>query len=550
MPQSFKQNLVNLATVLARFCVFGCVVFASDAKANSRQTNRADPAKNINPEQIPGSIVLKRFELVGNRVIPSEEIDRLLKPYLFRPISFVELLEVQQTITQLFVSRGYLTSGAYIPPQKIIDRTIKIEIIEGQIEDIKIFGLKHLRPSYIRSRIELATEPPLNQAKLLNALQLLQLNPRIDRVSAELSQGIDPGSSLLEIEIEEANTFNAELTFNNYQAVSVGSQSRELSLGDDNVLGLGDRFEVNYINTPSSNSLAGLSYALPLSAKDNKLQITYGYSDSSIISEPFEDLQLSSRSSYIEASYRHPLIRTPKQEIALGFSFAHQDSQLFLEDVGFSTLARGTDIEGITKISALRFTQEYSVRSDRYVFATNSQFSIGLNAFDATINSGDIPDSQFIVWRGQAQYIKQLSKKTNLLLRGDLQLADRPLVSLEQFRAGGALSVRGYRRDRTLGDNGLFFSTELRHQLWATSKGNLGLDISPFFDFGRVWNNDELTIENNTLASLGVGLELFIDSIFTARIDWGVPLIKDKGFQSNSLPDSGVYFSLQLKPFQ
>ena len=87
----------------------------------------------------------------------------------------------------------------------------------------------------------------------------------------------------------------------------------------------------------------------------------------------------------------------------------------------------------------------------------------------------------FLVWRGQAQYIRQLSNKTNLLLRGDLQLADRPLVSLEQFRAGGALSVRGYRRDRTLGDNGLFFSTELPHQIWTTSNGNFGLAVSPFF---------------------------------------------------------------------
>ena len=105
---------------------------------------------------------------------------------------------------------------------------------------------------------------------------------------------------------------------------------------------------------------------------------------------------LSSRSSYLEASYRHPIIRTPKQEIALGFAFDYrQNSQLFLEDVGFPTLARGTDIEGVTKISTLRFTQEYSTRSDRNVFAVNSQFNIGLNAFDATINAGNVPDSQF-----------------------------------------------------------------------------------------------------------------------------------------------------------
>ena len=239
----------------------------------------------------------------------------------------------------------------------------------------------------------------------------------------------------IEIEIEEANTFDTELAFNNYQAISVGSQSRELSLSDDNVLGFGDRLEANYINTPSSNSLSGLSYTIPLSAKDDEFQIIYGYSDSSIISEPFQDLGLSSRSSYLEASYRLPLIRTPRQETALGFAFARQDSQLFLMDEWFPNLARGTDVEGVTKISTLRFFQEYSTRGERHVFAVNSQFNIGLDIFDATINAKD-PDSQFLIWRGQTQYLRQLGERTNLLLRGSLQLADRPLVSLEQFRAG------------------------------------------------------------------------------------------------------------------
>ncbi|MEL6929919.1 MAG: ShlB/FhaC/HecB family hemolysin secretion/activation protein [Cyanobacteria bacterium J06600_6] len=549
MFQLSIRNIVNLATVLVKSLAFWGIICVS-AQANSRPTNQTIPHSDLNPEQIPGSIIVKSFEIIGNQVISNSVLDALFESYLLRPISFVELLEIQQKITQLLIDRGYLTSGAYIPPQTIKDRTVKIEIIEGRVEDIKIFGLQHLRPEYIRSRLERATKPPLNQENLLNALQLLQLDPRIDKISAELSSGIDPGESLLNIQVEEANTFSARLTYDNYQAVSVGSQSRELLLADDNVLGFGDRLEVDYINTPSSDSLGGLSYTVPLSAKDNEFRALYSYSNSLIISEPFEELELSSRSSYFEASYRHPLFRTSQKEIALGFSLTHQDTQLFLMDIGFPTLARGTDIEGVTKISALRFSQEYSKRSDRYVFALNSQFSIGLDLFDATINADNIPDSQFLVWRGQAQYIRQLGKKTNLFLRGDVQLADRPLVSLEQFRAGGALSVRGYRRDRTLGDNGLFLSVELRNSIWQTAEGESSLELNPFVDFGRVWNNDDLAIENNTLAAVGLGLQLSLDNIFTARIDWGIPLVTDKGFQSNSLQDNGVYFSLQLQPFK
>ena len=66
------------------------------------------------------------------------QIDRVLKPYLFRPINFTELAEIQQIITQLYIDRGYFTTGAFIPPQKIKNRTLKIEIIEGTISEIKV----------------------------------------------------------------------------------------------------------------------------------------------------------------------------------------------------------------------------------------------------------------------------------------------------------------------------------------------------------------------------------------------------------------------------
>ncbi|MEL6496198.1 MAG: ShlB/FhaC/HecB family hemolysin secretion/activation protein [Cyanobacteria bacterium J06623_7] len=520
---------------------------AQHAGANPQRSTPVVEDSNL--EQVPGTIVLSRFKLVGNRVIPESEIKNLLQSYLFRPLSFTELLEVQQRLTQMFIARGYLTSGAYIPPQKIADRTVVIEIIEGSLEEIKIYGLQYIRPEYIRQRLEAATKPPLNRGKLLQALQLLQLNPRIANISAELSQGVNLGTSRLEIEVEEANTFKAEFAYDNYQAVSIGSIGRRVSLSEDNLFGYGDRLAVAYTNTPSSNSLSGLSYTLPVSPRDSELQISYSYSNSSIVSEPFADLDLSNRSTYVEAIYRQPIIKTPNQELTLGFSFSYQDSQLFLMDRGFPTLARGTDVEGITKISALRLVQAYSDRSDRHVLALNSQFNIGINVLDATINPDDIPDSQFFLWRGQAQYVRQLGNSTNLWLRGGLQFADRPLVSLEQFRSGGALSVRGYRRDRSVGDNGIFFSTELQQDLWSNPQRGFSLSLIPFFDFGRVWNVDNLPLEVNTQIGVGLGLQLVLQETLTARFDWGIPLARDTGFQENSLQDNGLYFSLQLKPF-
>jgi hemolysin activation/secretion protein len=143
------------------------------------------PSVPLPPEKIPGKITVKRFAIVGNNVIPQAEIEEIVAPYLNRPISFVELLAVPRKITQLYVDRGYLTSGAFIPPQAIENEVVQVQILEGKIEEIQMSGLTRLKPSYIRSRLAIATKAPLNQQQLLNALQLLQFSAERSSISTD-----------------------------------------------------------------------------------------------------------------------------------------------------------------------------------------------------------------------------------------------------------------------------------------------------------------------------------------------------------------------------
>ncbi|RAQ47557.1 hypothetical protein B9S53_04215 [Arthrospira sp. O9.13F] len=63
----------------------------------------------------------------------------------------------------------------------------------------------------------MATAKTLNQNRLLAALQLLQLNPLIDTIQAELSTGTRPGQSILDVEFATAKTFDINLFANNYR---------------------------------------------------------------------------------------------------------------------------------------------------------------------------------------------------------------------------------------------------------------------------------------------------------------------------------------------
>jgi hemolysin activation/secretion protein len=175
-----------------------------------------------------------------------------------------------------------------------------------------------------------------------------------------------------------------------------------------------------------------------------------------------------------------------------------------------------------------------------------SQFSLGIDALGATINDKP-PDSRFFAWRGQAQYLRLLAPDTLLLLRSDIQLANEALVPLEQFGLGGLGSVRGYRQDALLSDNGLFASAELRIPIIRIPKWNSILQVAPFVEVGTTWNSSgRANPESNTLASTGLGLLWRTGDRFTARFDWGIPFV-DLGFRKNTLQEKGLYFTVEYR---
>ena len=501
------------------------------------------------PDDLEGTtnkVFVKNFEIVGSTVFTPEELAEVLKTYTMRQISFTEILEAQQAIDRLYLENGYITSGTFLPPQQLQDGTVIIEVLEGKVEEIRIEGLDRLDPNYVRSRLEVGTKAPLNRDKLLNALQMLKLNPLIDTLAAELTAGTKPGSSILELNLQEADPFDLTLSLDNYRAPSVGTNRRRAQLAHRNLLGFGDRFDIAYANTEGSNSLSNLKYTIPLNRYNGTFNFRFGYTDNKITQSPFEQFNIESENTQYEFTYRQPLIQKPTEDLAIGLTFFRNNSAATFDEEPFRS--PGAEPNGETNTSVIRFFQEYTTRDAKQVFALRSQFSLGIDAFDATINSDNLPDSQFFAWRGQVQYLRLLSPDLVFLVRSDLQVANDPLVSVEQFSVGGAFSVRGYRQDVLLGDNGLFSSAELRATVLRIPKWEANLELTPFIDFGKVWNVDEENLLENNLVSVGIGMRLQVRDNFAARLDWGIPLVEVENI-GESLQENGVYFSLEFKPF-
>jgi hemolysin activation/secretion protein len=160
------------------------------------------------------------------------------------------------------------------------------------------------------------------------------------------------------------------------------------------------------------------------------------------------------------------------------------------------------------------------------------------------------PDSQFLAWRGQWQYVRLLAPKTLMVLRSKVQLPGGELLPLEQFGIGGLDTVRGYRQDAVLADSGIFGSAELWYPIVRTGNKQGVLQVTPFVDFGHVWANSggRATLEADTLVSAGLGLRWQYGQRWNARGCRGIPLIDVKS-SDQSWQERGLYFSIGFKPF-
>ena len=518
--------------------------------------------------------VVKKFRFVGNHVFPSSTLAGVVEKYADREINADDLEQARQELTLFYVTRGYVNSGATLPDQDGKDGVITFQLVEGRLTGIRLKGNFWFRPWWLRNEIRRGAGRPLNFNKLKETLQLLRQNPTISQINAELQPGGVPGESILDVTIKDNQPFRFGLELNNKRPPSDGAEILNAHFTDLNVTGHNDVFDVVYgianskgASTFQDFDFSGLdnvagSYTFPVTPWATTLEAHASRSNTSILEQPFTTLNIHSKLEQYGGILRQPLYRTPTNEIAISITAEKRRDETFLLGQRFS-LSPGA-VGGVTNDFVLRIAQEFVNRSQVHVLALRSTFNIGLDAFDAT-DSGMKPNSRFFYWLGQTQYVRRLWNTDNLLVaRLNAQISADPLFSLEQFVLGGADSVRGYRENQILRDNGVFGSVEVRVPVLYGKQHIPILSVAPFVDVGTGWNTlsgNQTSGQNGggsttsndrqmeTLPSTGVGLIFDMTRHAHAELYWGYGFNQDLITQHHNLQDYGVHFALSINAF-
>jgi hemolysin activation/secretion protein len=89
------------------------------------------PSQPTAPDGLPVSITVKRFIVKGSTVLTAAEIEGVTSKFTNRPLDFTEILQVASEITQLYVQKVYITSGAYVTVPQDRSTDVSAATIEG-----------------------------------------------------------------------------------------------------------------------------------------------------------------------------------------------------------------------------------------------------------------------------------------------------------------------------------------------------------------------------------------------------------------------------------
>ena len=488
------------------------------------------------PETGP-TVTIQGFDVAGSTVFEQSDFEPILSPFVGQAVGIEELRQAADSITQLYLNEGYITSRAVLPNQPITDGIIRLQIIEGSSEEIRIEDTDRLA-SYVRSRIELGAKTPLNQFDLEDQLRLLRADPLIDNIEASLRAGTGLGQSILVVRIAEADPWEAHLTLDTDSPVSVGVVRTGANVTYRNPFGIGDQLRAAaYRATTGGSHLYELSYSAPVNAMNGTISARFLPSEFEIISpQELASFDIEGDAQVYELTYRQPLVRTPREEFALSLGFRHRDGETRIASTDFSN----------NSASVIQFGQDYLRRDVQGAWALRSQLSLGVDWLNATNAPSPQPDSQFVSWLGQVQRAQILNQDHLLILQGDLQLASDTLLGSEQFVTGGRQSVRGYSQNARFGDNGLRLSVEDRITMQRDESGAPIMLLSPFLDMADVWNTKSGTTVNDDRFLLGTGVGFTYRPIegLDLRLDVGVPLVD---IDDSAPQDVFIYLDFDLE---
>jgi hemolysin activation/secretion protein len=511
----------------------------------------APPAQTATAPQTPERRVdIDAYDIDGNTKLDQETIESAVYPFLGPQRTREDVESARAALEHAYQERGYQTVVVAIPPQTVTNGIVKLHVVEAPVGRVRVVGSHYYLPSTIKQQLPAlaqGTVPNLQEAQT----ELNDINRLPDRrVTPTLKPGQTPGTIDVDLHVTDTLPLHGSVEVNNDHSPNTDPLRTIATVHYDDLWQEGQSASFTWLRAPQ-NVLSGQvfsgSYLAPVWGSPWNI-LAYGYqSNSDVNTLGGTNVLGNGYTAGIRGVLQLPSFDEFAQTFSIGADYKH-----FLEGVTLGTSGTVATIDYFPVTAAYNLqmlTPDYEVSSSTTAvlgprglgstpaeFENNRAFARG----DFAHVSTDITYTQHLPWDSLG------------IFRLAGQLADEPLLSSEQFAAGGLTSVRGYLQSEAIGDDGILAQNELRSPSFArfvdTELPTLVSDAMPgwmpdwvhgwhdpgfddwrvygFADLARVWILGALPGQTSDfrLESVGAGTRLAAWNHLLAVVDVALPL--------------------------
>lgn len=494
----------------------------------------------------PGGVQLmvQRIAFRGNTVVPSATLAELARPYEGRMLNAGEIEALRQKLTRHYVERGYLNSGATLGPNALVDGVLTFTLVEGKLSALRLKGLGRLNEQYVAARLVPDENAVLNVEALRERFQYLLADPLFARAQARVVPDSVPGQAILDVEFERSRPYQLSVFANNARAASIGELAFGLTGWVRNLSGWGDQLDLTWqTGYEGGGERKSVGWRIPLGAHGTEFSLQHDNGASTVLEEPTASLEIRSRLQSTDIGLSQRLYDSLSQRFSIGLNHVQRTNRSTLLGVPFSFTPG--EPNGVTRIEGWRFWQEYTHRWEDQALVLRSTLIRNHTNFAAVAGA---PDQDNRIWLGQGHFARKLNAQgLQLSLRTTLQRSGNLLSPLDRVALGGAQSVRGFRENQLIRDQGSVFNVDLDYPVRQGGKHDLALTLGVFHDRGAGKNHGE---SSASLSSSGLTLKGQWDGW---RFDLALALARrfPDGVQrrSSSFQDQGLHFQVSYAFF-
>ncbi len=496
----------------------------------------------LHPEELKKvKFKLTRLAIQGATVFRKKQFFHLYRNFLGKNISLHDVYRIADAVTKKYRNAGYILTKAIVPPQEINDGVVRLDIMEGFIDRVRVKGRlegpKNLMNAY---RKRLLKSRPLHAKDLERYLLLIGDLPGVFVKSVLTPSENQPGASDLTL-ILDNKPFSAHAGVDNRGTKFNGPFQIFAGAAENSLLGFYETAGIQGVVTSNPEELYyfNLFYEAPVSNEGTTFRLSGAFSQSKPGSS-LEVFNVEGESHTFSFNLNHPFIRSRGENLRGQFGYTHRNTE--------TDILGSLDSEDRLRILEMGMVYDYA---DRLLGINLFSFNIsqGLNILDATEpGSLNLTRSQgrsdFTKISGKLQRLQQLAPGWMLLGSVAGQYAFEKLLASEEFGVGGVSFGRAFDPSEITGDQGLALGLELQRAIDVKMKFLRGLQAYAFFDYGSVWNRVVTPTgeKQQELASTGLGARFNLTKHFSGYVELAKPLNRDVSTQGNR--DPRVFFSL------